>query len=233
MAGLLRGWVRDEPLSQALRYANACGAIVVSRHGCAPAMPSWTELQFFFERKQGVARLREDEELEHVHRATTRRPTPRCTRGAGVRPSQPARRLRRAFRRRRAAASRTSSRWSRARPSTATRPNTRSTLLTMKRRSLRRGVIVDARYGTPILHRSPARACGSRARSKRPVRGRCSSRRAPTWLSILTDWPSELIVKCLVFHHPDDEAALARGNCRRCATCTARANAPATSCCSR
>ena len=38
-AGLLRGWVRDEPLPQALRYANACGAIVVSRHGCAPAMP--------------------------------------------------------------------------------------------------------------------------------------------------------------------------------------------------
>jgi 5-dehydro-2-deoxygluconokinase len=25
----------------------------------------------------------------------------------------------------------------------------------------------------------------------------------------LIEWPSELIVKCLVFHHPDDEAALA------------------------
>ncbi len=24
---------------------NACGAIVVSRHGCAPAMPTWAELQ--------------------------------------------------------------------------------------------------------------------------------------------------------------------------------------------
>ena len=45
MAGLLRGWVRDEPLEHALRYANACGALVVSRHGCAPAMPSWAELE--------------------------------------------------------------------------------------------------------------------------------------------------------------------------------------------
>ena len=33
--------------STLLRYANACGALVVSRHGCAPAMPSWTELQHF------------------------------------------------------------------------------------------------------------------------------------------------------------------------------------------
>ncbi|HEX6723563.1 MAG TPA: 5-dehydro-2-deoxygluconokinase, partial [Burkholderiaceae bacterium] len=76
MAGLLRGWVRDEPLPQALRYANACGAIVVSRHGCAPAMATWPELQFFLERKQYMPSLREDEALEHVHRATTRRPTP-------------------------------------------------------------------------------------------------------------------------------------------------------------
>ena len=47
MAGLLRGWVRREPLLDALAYANACGAIVVSRHGCAPAMPSWHELTHF------------------------------------------------------------------------------------------------------------------------------------------------------------------------------------------
>ena len=40
MAGLLRGWVRGAPLAEALRYANACGALVVSRNGCAPAMPS-------------------------------------------------------------------------------------------------------------------------------------------------------------------------------------------------
>ena len=76
MAGLLRGWVRGEPLAQALRYANACGAIVVSRHGCAPAMPTWPELGFYFEHRSGVTRLRDDEDLEHIHRATTRRPTP-------------------------------------------------------------------------------------------------------------------------------------------------------------
>jgi 5-dehydro-2-deoxygluconokinase len=72
MAGLLRGWVRGEPLQQALRYANACGALVVSRHGCAPAMPSWAELTHFLQRGSHTSRLREDRGLEHLHQASTR-----------------------------------------------------------------------------------------------------------------------------------------------------------------
>jgi bifunctional ADP-heptose synthase (sugar kinase/adenylyltransferase) len=44
MSGLLRGWLNDEGWEQACRYANACGALVVSRHGCAPAMPTKVEL---------------------------------------------------------------------------------------------------------------------------------------------------------------------------------------------
>ena len=58
----------------AAAYANACGALVVSRHGCAPAMPSWDELQHFLRHGSTDARLREDATLEHLHRATTRRP---------------------------------------------------------------------------------------------------------------------------------------------------------------
>jgi 5-dehydro-2-deoxygluconokinase len=72
MAGLLRGWVRHEPLPRALQYANACGAIVVSRHGCAPAMPSWEELSHFLQHGSPTPRLREDAALEQLHRATTR-----------------------------------------------------------------------------------------------------------------------------------------------------------------
>ena len=72
MAGLLRGWVRHEPLLDALRYANACGAIVVSRHGCAPAMASWDELTHFLRHGSAHTRLREDVLLEHLHRTSTR-----------------------------------------------------------------------------------------------------------------------------------------------------------------
>jgi 5-dehydro-2-deoxygluconokinase len=72
MSGFLRGWIRGEPLAQCCAYANACGALVVSRHGCAPAMPSWEELQFFLAHGSATRRLREDAQLEHLHRATTR-----------------------------------------------------------------------------------------------------------------------------------------------------------------
>lgn len=72
MSGLLKGWLDGEGWPVALKYANACGAFAVSRHGCTPAYPSWDELQFFFQR--GVLRpdLRNDAELEHVHWATNR-----------------------------------------------------------------------------------------------------------------------------------------------------------------
>ncbi|MES1161667.1 MAG: 5-dehydro-2-deoxygluconokinase, partial [Rhizobacter sp.] len=47
MAGFLRGWLRGEPLARCCAFANACGALVVSRHGCAPAMASLEELAHF------------------------------------------------------------------------------------------------------------------------------------------------------------------------------------------
>ncbi|MCB5198944.1 5-dehydro-2-deoxygluconokinase [Loktanella sp. TSTF-M6] len=72
MSGLLKGWLDGEDWPTALKYANACGAFAVSRHGCTPAYPSWDELQFFFAR--GIKRpdLRNDAELEQVHWATNR-----------------------------------------------------------------------------------------------------------------------------------------------------------------
>ena len=73
MAGFLSGWLRDESVEQCCRLANACGAIVVSRHGCAPAMPTKMELESFLARSDLPFRLREDRELDHLHWATTRR----------------------------------------------------------------------------------------------------------------------------------------------------------------
>jgi len=72
MSGLLKGWLDGEDWPTALKYANACGAFAVSRHGCTPAYPSWEELQFFFERGLRRPDLRNDGELEQVHWATNR-----------------------------------------------------------------------------------------------------------------------------------------------------------------
>ena len=72
MSGFLRGWLRDTPLEECCRLGNAAGALVVSRHGCTPASPSWTEMQYFLEHGSPLRALRHDKKLEHVHWATNR-----------------------------------------------------------------------------------------------------------------------------------------------------------------
>ena len=76
MAGLLRGYLRDEAWERAGTIANACGALVVSRHACAPAMASAAELDDFLARADRVTRLHDDPSIFHLHRTTTGRRAP-------------------------------------------------------------------------------------------------------------------------------------------------------------
>ncbi|MBF0785242.1 5-dehydro-2-deoxygluconokinase [Muribacter muris] len=73
MSGLMRGYLNNEGWAQACRYANACGALVVSRHGCSPAMPTKRELDDYLTRAESVPRPDLDERLNHLHRVTTRK----------------------------------------------------------------------------------------------------------------------------------------------------------------
>jgi len=47
MSGFLRGYLSGESIERCCELGNANGALVVTRHGCAPAMPYWDELQTF------------------------------------------------------------------------------------------------------------------------------------------------------------------------------------------
>jgi len=76
MAGFLRGWLRQEPLERCCTFANACGAIAVSRLLCAPEYATWVELEHFLAHGVTMPALRKDAVLSHIHRATTRRPQP-------------------------------------------------------------------------------------------------------------------------------------------------------------
>lgn len=73
MSGLLKGWLTGRDWPTSLKYANACGAFAVSRHGCAPAYPSWEELQYFFKTGIKNSALRKDKALEQVHWSTNRK----------------------------------------------------------------------------------------------------------------------------------------------------------------
>src|SRR5438034_2747323 len=75
-AGFLSGWVRGEDYDASCRYANACGALVVSRHGCAPAMPTRIELDYFLANAESIPRPDQDAMLSRLHRVTAPR-TPR------------------------------------------------------------------------------------------------------------------------------------------------------------
>jgi len=206
MAGLLRGWVRGEPLANALRYANACGALVVSRHGCAPAMPSWIELSHFLAHGSPTPRLREDVQLERIHRATTRtRRWPSLAVLAFDHRSQ----LEELARRHGAGVERIAA-FKHLVADAAERGYAAA------RQALgdaspvpAHGVIVDGRFGAALLPRltghgawiaRPVEVPGSR-----PLAFEAGDR---LWAE-LRSWPAEHVVKCLLSHDPDDDAALA------------------------
>jgi len=206
MAGLLRGWVRDEPLADALRYANACGAIVVSRHGCAPAMPSWTELSHFLAHGSPLRKLREDADLEHLHRATTRqRRWPalavlafdhRAQFEALAAQHGVARERIDAFK---GLVAQAASLGYDAERATATDPTTFPLP----------GILVDGRYGPAVLSGLAGSGCWIGRPVELPGSRPLAFDDGPNIDQTLRSWPVDHVVKCLVSHHPDDEAGLA------------------------
>lgn len=195
-AGLLKGWLDGETWPRALEYANACGALAVSRHGCTPAYPSLEELRFFLRR--GVARpdVRNDAALEQVHWATNRRDAWPAARifafdhrmqieeMAGYTPERGG-----AFKELCLRA---------ALEVQAGRPGY--------------GILCDNRIGRRALHAASGtglwigRPCewpGSRPLALEPELGPdCGG---------LEEWPRDNVVKVLCFCHPDDDPALSAG----------------------
>ena len=74
LAGFLRGWLKDETFETAATWANACGAIAVSRLLCSPEYATFAELQHFLKHGSKERALRKDESLSHIHWASTRAP---------------------------------------------------------------------------------------------------------------------------------------------------------------
>ncbi|CEG57077.1 5-dehydro-2-deoxygluconokinase [Legionella fallonii] len=67
MAGLLSALLRGESWEVATTYANASGALVVTRHGCAPAIPYKDELDYFIKHFDEQPQLWKSAYLEQLH----------------------------------------------------------------------------------------------------------------------------------------------------------------------
>ncbi|MBK4713872.1 MULTISPECIES: bifunctional 5-dehydro-2-deoxygluconokinase/5-dehydro-2-deoxyphosphogluconate aldolase [Tenebrionibacter/Tenebrionicola group] len=197
MSGLLRGWLNDEGWEQACRYANACGALVVSRHGCAPAMPTRTELDDYLRRAASVPRPDLDERLNHLHRVTSRRQAwPELCIFAFDHRKQLAELARETG------------------CDESHIPALKALLLQAAKEAAkeaglegRSGVLVDSTYGQRALNA----ITGQGWWIGRPIElpGSLPLRLEHGDIgSQLASWPLEHVVKCLVFYHPHDPAAL-------------------------
>jgi 5-dehydro-2-deoxygluconokinase len=72
LSGLMTGLLQGKDWTGATRMANACGAIVVSRHACSAAMPTPEELAHWFSGSRNP-KVDADAQLAHLHRVTPNR----------------------------------------------------------------------------------------------------------------------------------------------------------------
>ncbi|HEX4883894.1 MAG TPA: 5-dehydro-2-deoxygluconokinase [Casimicrobiaceae bacterium] len=192
--GFLSGWLRGEDYDACARYANACGALVVSRHGCAPAMPTRIELDYFIANAARIPRPDRDATLTRLHRVTApraprdelcvfafdhRNPFFALAQEAGADESR--------------------------------LPKLKSLLVeavadTAAARDLgpRTGLLCDDRYGQDALNAATGRGWWIGRPVELPGSNPLVFDRGRSVGTTLLSWPAEHVAKCLVSYHPDD-----------------------------
>ena len=196
-AGLMTGFLQGEDFQGAAKIANACGAIVVSRHACAPAMPTPAELVHWFS-GQRLPRVDADPVLAHVHRSTSARPAwPELNVMAFDHRAQFEAMAREAG------------------APLARIPVLKQLLLraaeaTEQAQGVqgRLGVMIDGRYGSDALNAATGRGWWVGRPVERPGSRPLAFDGTRSVGTALLSWPREQVVKCLVSYHPDDDAML-------------------------
>jgi 5-dehydro-2-deoxygluconokinase len=194
LSGFLKGWLRGEDYEACCRYANGCGALVVSRHGCAPAMPSPVELDYFLANAAKLTRPDQDATLARLHRTTVARKewNELCVFAFDHRTQF--------FELAQQGVS------DEARISKLKQLFVQAVGQTEGARGLQggTGVLIDDRYGVDALNDATGRGWWI----GRPVEMPGSNPLQFDWgrslASRLTQWPKEHVIKCLVQLHPDD-----------------------------
>lgn len=196
-AGLLTGLLRGQAFGEAARLANACGALVVSRHGCAPAMPTPAELAHWLGGRH-AAQVAADRQLAHLHRTTAPRPAwPELCVLAFDHRSQFFE-LARQFG---------------ADP--ARLPQLKQLLVRAVEQTEHElglggsaGVLIDDVYGEDALAAATGRGWWIGRPVELPGSRPLRFEHGPSVASRLQQWPMEHTVKCLVHYHPDDATDL-------------------------
>jgi len=196
-AGLLTGLLRGQGFLEAARLANACGAIVVSRHACAPAMPTPAELEHWFG-GQRTPKVDADPVLAHLHRVTAARPSwsELCVMAFDHRSQFSD------------MAQAASAPLSRVPPLKRLLLQAADAVCRDKQLQGRCGVLIDTRFGLDALADATGRGLWVGRPVELPGSRPLSFDGTRSLGSTLVEWPREQVVKCLVHFHPDDEAGL-------------------------
>ncbi|MGH6945806.1 MAG: bifunctional 5-dehydro-2-deoxygluconokinase/5-dehydro-2-deoxyphosphogluconate aldolase [Kiloniellales bacterium] len=195
MAGFLRGWLKGEKLETCATWANACGAIAVSRLLCSPEYATWAELRHFLKQGAATPALRNDEALAHLHWATTREGDWPCLRafaidhrsqledlaeraGAGVERIADFKRL----------AVKATAAVAQGRPGF--------------------GILLDGGHGRAALFDANEQELWIGRPIERPGSRPLVFETGEDLGAALVEWPRNHTVKCLCFYHPDDPPEL-------------------------
>ncbi len=197
-SGFLSGWVLGEDYDACARYANACGALVVSRHGCAPAMPTRVELDYYIANARRIPRPDQDATLSRLHRVTAprtrrdelfvfafdhRNPFFDLAQRAGADEARLVK-LKQLF--------------VDAVAETAAARGVEGSI----------GLLCDDRYGQDALNAASGRGWWIGRPVELPGSNPVVFDRGRSVGTTLIAWPAEHVVKCLVQYHPDDPIEL-------------------------
>ncbi len=201
MSGFLSGWLKDASDERCCQLANACGGLVVSRHACAPAMPTPAELDYLFSSPHPITRPDQDVVLQRLHQVSVPRKQWRQLfifafdhRGQLVELAQQA--------------GRDLSSISQLKQLFVQAVERVEAGLRQRGIEADVGLLADQRFGQDSLNAATGRgwwvARPVEVQGSRPLafeHGRSIG-------SNLLAWPQEQIIKCLVQYHPDDEPML-------------------------
>ncbi|MDB5931385.1 MAG: 5-dehydro-2-deoxygluconokinase, partial [Polaromonas sp.] len=196
-AGLMSGFLRGQDFAESARIANACGAIVVSRHACAPAMPTPDELAHWFGGSRNP-KVDADARLAHLHRVTAARAEwPELNVLAfdhRIQFVQLAREL--------------GADASRIRPLKKLLVQAVAQVEQAMGLQGRTGALIDGRHGDDALHAATGRHWWVGRPVELPLSRPLRFDGTRSIGSELQTWPKEQVAKCLVSYHPDDDAVL-------------------------
>lgn len=194
LAGFLSGWLRGLDYGTCCRRANASGALVVSRHSCAPAMPTEEELQYFIANVETLTKPASDSTLNWLHHVTPKRRAwnevfifafdhRSQLYDLALEVGAPEARL-----------------------PTLKRLLVEAVAQTEERLQLHGsiGALIDDNYGEDALHAATGRGWWLGRPVEQPGSNPVIFELGSSIGSVIGHWPKEQVVKCLIYYHPDD-----------------------------